>query len=72
MAGKVTYSTILSTRAQKEILKSWEWYEDRQQGLGDQFFNETISRIHEIEQNPDRYPIKYKYYRETLVVLSHF
>jgi hypothetical protein len=35
MANNPVFITIISTRAQKEILTSWTWYEDRQQGLGD-------------------------------------
>jgi hypothetical protein len=35
MGNKAGYSIILSGRTQKEIAQSWEWYENRQQGLGD-------------------------------------
>ena len=45
MANKASYSVILSSRAQKEIAQSWEWYEDRQRGLGDRFVNEVVKRI---------------------------
>lgn len=31
MAGNAIYSTVLSSRAQKEIMNAWEWYEERQQ-----------------------------------------
>ena len=40
MAIRAGYSAIISSRAQKEIAQSWEWYEDRQQGLGDRFVKE--------------------------------
>ena len=63
MAGKPFFTSVLSSRAQKEIAESWEWYEDRQQGLGDRFVEEIITRIHKIEQNPERYPSRYKLYR---------
>lgn len=67
MADKAVYSSTLSSRAQKEIAESWEWYEERQQGLGDRFFGEVMSRIHQIEQNPKRYPNRNKTYKETII-----
>ena len=51
MANK-GYRVIISSRAQKEIAKSWEWYEERQPGLGDRFVKEVTSRIGKIEQAP--------------------
>jgi len=67
MADKMSYSIILSSRAQKEIAMSWEWYEERMPGLGDKFFDEVISRINNIEKDPDRYPTRYKSYKEVSV-----
>ncbi len=54
MAGNSPYISILSTRAQKEITQAWEWYEERQQTLGDRFVEEVTSKIRLIEQNPER------------------
>ncbi len=67
MESKLNYSSLLSSRAQKEIVISWQWYEDRQQGLSDRFVKEVITKIREIEQTPDRYPTRYKAYKEVLV-----
>ncbi|MDQ6609558.1 MAG: hypothetical protein M3Y85_07035 [Bacteroidota bacterium] len=60
MANNPAFTSIISTRAQKEITASWEWYEERQQGLGDRFVKEVADRIHKIEQTPERYPQRYK------------
>ena len=65
--NKTTDAAIISSRAQKEIAFSWQWYEDRQPGLGDRFLNAVIDRIRTIEQNPDRYPTRYKAYKETML-----
>jgi hypothetical protein len=51
----VSYITILSARARKELLESWVWYEERVFGLGDRFENEVYKRIKEIEQNPEKF-----------------
>ncbi len=72
MASNTNYISILSTRAQKEITEAWEWYEERQQTLGDSFVKEVINKIRLIEQDPDRYPTRYKSYKETLVKIFPF
>ncbi|MDB5210752.1 MAG: plasmid stabilization system [Sediminibacterium sp.] len=67
MANTASYSAVISSRAQKEITAAWAWYEDRQQGLGDRFVKELTGRIHKIEQTPNRYPTRYKSYKEAPV-----
>lgn len=72
MENNATRSSILSGKAQKEISKAWEWYEDRQRGLGDRFLKELKNRISLIEQNPDRYPSRYKSFKETSIPVFPF
>ncbi len=72
MASNPAYISILSTRAQKEITQAWEWYEERQQTLGDRFVKEVINKLRLIEQNPERYPTRYKSYKETSVNIFPF
>ena len=72
MENKSNYSSLLSSRAQKEIEICWEWYEERQQGLGDRFISEVILRIRDIEKMPDRHPTRYKAYKEALVPIFPF
>ena len=72
MASNSIYTSILSSRALKEIKQAWEWYEERQQNLGDRFVKEVINKIHLIEQNPERYPTCYKSYKEVPVPIFPF
>ncbi len=72
MANNPAYFSILSTRAQKEITQAWEWYEERQQSLGDRFVKEVINKIRLVEQNPERYPTSYKSYKEVPVIIFPF
>ncbi len=67
MANIPAYSTTLSSRAQKEITEAWNWYEDRQPGLGDRFLRDVTARIYKIQQTPDRYPTRFKLFKETLI-----
>jgi len=48
-------------KARQEILDAWEWYEDKQVGLGDQFVTEVGKKIMFIRNNPFHYPTKGKY-----------
>lgn len=67
MANKSAFSTIVSNRAQKELAESWIWYEDRLKGLGDRFVGEVFKCLRKIEDTPDRFPTKFKSYKEAQV-----
>jgi plasmid stabilization system protein ParE len=67
MESKPGFSSIFSSRAQKEIAVSWDWYEERLQGLGDRFLTEILERISVIENNPDRFPTRHKNYKEAVL-----
>ncbi|HSQ43817.1 MAG TPA: hypothetical protein VLM16_02400 [Ginsengibacter sp.] len=43
MASSTSFTSILSSRAQKEITQAWSWYEERQQGLGDRFIKDVLA-----------------------------
>jgi len=58
------FKSILSLKAEKEILNAWMWYEERKQGLGDQFTIELMNVIVKIEKNPEYYINKVKDFRE--------
>lgn len=72
MANQSVYTSIFSSRAYKEITQSWNWYEDRQQDLGDRFLKEVISQIRIIEHSPDRFPTRFKFYKESSVPVFPF
>ena len=52
MAEDSNFRAILSSRAEIEIAESWDWYEDRQYGLGDRFLKEVTNRIRDINKCP--------------------
>ena len=72
MANVPAHATILSSRAQKEITEAWNWYEDRQPGIGDRFLRDVRVRIEKIEQSPERYPTRFRSYKETPVPVFPF
>jgi len=53
---------LLLRKAQIEVLDAWEWYEDRQPGLGDRFKDDVAKKIDAIVDNPLHYALKGKYH----------
>jgi len=60
----MSYTIVLLPWAQREFLEAWEWYEDKQAGLGDRFKDKVFERIHNITQHPERYPVRKSKFRE--------
>ena len=60
-----TYEIVL--RARYEMLEAWEWYEDKQEGLGDRFIKQANLKIKQVIQSPERYPEKRRSFRETKI-----
>lgn len=58
----MTYTFLLSPKAQDEILEAWEWYEDQRSGLGDRFKDEVYKKIKYILDHSEHYPLKRKYH----------
>lgn len=50
----MSYKTIFLLKARLELLEAWEWYEDKQLGLGDRFKQKLYKRIEQIILYPDR------------------
>lgn len=48
---KVVYHRLV----QQDLDDAWNYYEDASSGLGDQFFEEFLSVIESIQQNPQRW-----------------
>ena len=59
------YTNIFLLRAINELFDAWEWYEDRQIGLGDHFKTDIYKLINNIQQHPERYPNKKENYHES-------
>lgn len=68
----MTYIVELLPTTLEEMEKSYEWYERRQNGLGERFIKYVNNRISEIADHPKRYAIKKKNLRETLVEVFPF
>ena len=63
----MNFKLVLLLRARFELLDAWEWYEDKQTGLGDKFKKEVYSSFNQILKHPEHYPRKTGRYREALI-----
>jgi mRNA-degrading endonuclease RelE of RelBE toxin-antitoxin system len=63
----MSYAVVFLSRARKELLDAWDWYEERQFGLGDRFFNEISRKIEKIQKLPQSYPSKQKGFYESRI-----
>jgi plasmid stabilization system protein ParE len=63
----MSYAIEFLVRARKELLDAWDWYEDKQPGLGDRFINETEKAVQQIQQTPDQFPERKKKFREARI-----
>jgi len=61
----MTNSFLLLEKAQEEILKAWEWYEERESGLSDRFKQDVADKINSVVANPLFYPLKGKFREPT-------
>ncbi len=50
------FEFIFLEKAKSELLETWIWYEERQEGLGERFKEKVFECINNIEQNPFLYP----------------
>lgn len=60
MVVRSEFFLIISKKAQKEIERSYDWYEEQQRGLGDRFIKEVITFISKIQANLFHYSEKIK------------
>jgi len=63
----MSYTVVLLSKARRELFVAFEWYEEKQHGLGDRFAAAVMHKLSLIEQDPLRYPKRVKNYREAVV-----
>jgi len=54
------YSLIIRPNAEAQVTEAYIWYEEKLQGLGDEFLLSIDACINAIQRNPDIYQKKYK------------
>lgn len=53
------FSVELLAQAEDELSDAYDWYEHKQQSLGNKLYNEVNHYLTLIEENPYQFPVKY-------------
>ena len=64
------YNVIIKPLAEQDIAESYQWYNEKQAGLGDDFLSELDRSLEFIRTNPLLYQVRYKEIR--MVKLGRF
>jgi plasmid stabilization system protein ParE len=63
----MSYTSILSERAHRELSNAWKWYEKRQPGLGDRFKEIVFKKLKVLEKDPSKGMQRKSPYREAVI-----
>ena len=57
---------IFKPQARFDVAEAYEWYEERDPGLGAEFMRAVDLAVHQIKRNPEMYPLVHKNVRPGL------
>jgi mRNA-degrading endonuclease RelE of RelBE toxin-antitoxin system len=63
----MNYTIEILSKAKIELVRDWEWYEEKQTGLGVKFKQQIYNALKIIEQYPEQFPEKIRNYQEAPV-----
>lgn len=49
----MAFPYLLNQQAHEEYIEAYEWYEEKQRGLGTRFMNSVEKRLKQISENPE-------------------
>ncbi len=61
------YILDIKETAKTGVFKAFDYYENKQEGLGDRFLDDWETHLDIIKQNPLLFQKKYKNFRQTLI-----
>ncbi len=61
------YRISFRQEANAELTNAYIWYEEQQKGLGERFVAKIQQRLTQIINNPEKYKVVYKNYREITI-----
>lgn len=56
----MAYKLVIKPLAELDIAESYQWYDEKLEGLGDDFLNELERSLELIKTNPHQYQVRYK------------
>jgi plasmid stabilization system protein ParE len=61
---KMKYTIVIKEEAAQESIEAYLWYEDKNAGLGEAFFENLDECYSRIEKNPEAFQLQYKSFRQ--------
>ena len=58
---------IIRPRAEADVMRAWQWYEDQRHGLGDEFLLEMRRLVDSLQTDYEQRPIYYRDFRRLLI-----
>jgi toxin ParE1/3/4 len=58
---------ILTPEAKSEAREAYDWYEEQDRGLGDEFLRCLELAFRQVAQNPQQYPVRFDSFRRILI-----
>ena len=62
----MSHPLIIRPEAEADLAEAFDWYEDRQAGLGHQFLAEVHTALRAVAEHPVHYPVLYRDARRVL------
>lgn len=66
LGEKVIQRVIFKPEARFDVSEAYEWYDQRDPGLGAEFMRAVDSCVHQIQRHPEMYPVVHKNVRQAL------
>lgn len=61
------YKITFHPRVETELIESYNWYQEKKDGLGLLFYDIIEKKIIELAEHPERYPLVKKRFRQTTI-----
>lgn len=61
----MSHMLVIKPLAEKDIIETYTWYNEEQEGLGDTFLDQLERSLEFIEKSPRQYQIRYKEVRNS-------
>ncbi len=58
---------VILPASEQDLQNAYDWYEEREPGVGERFLSRAASAFRRIQLNPDRYPVKIGRFRRSQI-----
>src|SRR4051812_48587655 len=63
----MAYDLVFHTEVETDVSEAYNWYEDKEEGLGERFLIELVGCYKKLQDHPEFYSKSSKHYRKLIV-----